>query len=130
MTNHHKEATMSNIDENVEEGVMLLKENNIKKYADVFTADEVNVGRALRLHHRTYDINPDMRLYASYLESNSIQMGGSIFIPTEFIDSVDPKANAIWLSVDLGTVKRETWDRTPDFIAHRTNTIEELDEAS
>ena len=120
---------MSNIDENVEEGVALLKENNIKKYAQVFTADEVNVGRAIRLHHRTDDINPDMRLYASYLESNSIQMGGSIYIPTEFIDGVDPEANSIWLSVNLSTVKRETWDRIPDFIAHRTNKIEEFEEA-
>jgi len=115
-----------NEQQNEEEGVTLLKENNIKKYAAVLTADEVNVGQAIRLHHRTYDINPEMKLYASYLESNSVQLGGSTFIPTDFIEEVDPEENKIWLSVKFSTVKRETWDRTPTFIAHRTNKIEEL----
>ena len=84
------------------------------------------MGQAIRLHHRTHDINPEMNLYASYLETFSIQLGGSNFIPTDFIEEVDPVENKIWLSVDFTVFKRETWDRTPTFIAHRTNKIEEL----
>lgn len=109
-----------------DEMVDALKAKGLKRFTPVWTADDVRVGQAIRFHHRTHDVNPELKLYASYLESNAIKMGGPIFIPTTFIADYDPAEDKVILTVDFGTVKKETWDRTPGFIAHRTSEIEEL----
>jgi histidinol phosphatase-like enzyme len=107
-------------------GAELLRQKGVKRFAEVWTADDKPIGQAISLHHRTHDINPELKMYQSYLESNSVKMGGSVFIPTDFIANYDPVAAKITLSVNMRTVQREAWDRTPDFIAHRTSEVEEL----
>lgn len=97
-----------------------------KKYDKVVTADEIVLGELLRIHHREEDINPELRLYASYLEIWSIDLGGQTFIPTDYIDEYDPQARKIYLTELLGTVQKESWDRTPSFIAGRKSRKEEL----
>lgn len=109
-----------------DEHVEAFKRQGLKRFASVWTADDVQVGEAIRFHYRTHGVNPELKLYASYLETNSIKMGGPVFIPTLYIADYDPAADKVILAVSLSTVQKETWDRTPDFIAHRTSEIEEL----
>lgn len=117
---------MSDLYKQNENAPDMLWEKDIKRFAEVWTADDKPVGQAIRLHHRTHDINPALKMYETYLESNSVKMGGPVFIPTDFITHYDPASGKVLLAVDMRTVQRETWDRTPDFIAHRTSKVEEL----
>lgn len=97
-----------------------------KKYEKVVTADDVPLGELIRIHHRQEDINPELRLYATYLEVWSIDFGGHIYIPTEFIDEYDEAAHIIYLTETKHTVQQETWDRAPSFIAGRKSQRQEL----
>lgn len=97
-----------------------------KKYDKVVTADEVPLGELVRIHHRQEEINPELQLYASYLEVWSIDFGGHIYIPTEFIDEYDEAARTVYLTETKHTVQRESWDRTPSFIAGRKSQRQEL----
>ena len=118
---------MSELESNeVEAPTLAILEMGLSKFADVLTSDDIRVGRAIRIHERKHDINPGLKLYAAYLESNSIKMGGPIFIPTDFIEEFLAETNQVILSVELSYVQRETWDRTPGFIAHRNSIIHEL----
>ena len=103
-------------------------EHIIHKYDRVITSDNVELGRALRIHHWPADTDPTLIQYASYLEVWSINLGGHVFIPTEFIDQV--KAGIVILAVPLATVQHETWDRMPNFIAGRISQREELPEGT
>lgn len=97
-----------------------------KKYDKVVTADDVPLGELIRIHHRREDINPELRLYASYLEVWSIDFGGHIYVPTDYIDEYDVGASTIYLTETKHTVQQETWDRTPGFIAGRKSQRQEL----
>jgi hypothetical protein len=97
-----------------------------KKYDKVVTADEVFVGEILRIHHRQEDVNPELRLYASYLELWSIEFGGHSYVPTDYIDEYDEATGTIYLTETVNTFQQETWDRAPSFIAGRQSRREEL----
>jgi len=97
-----------------------------KKYDKVVTADDVGLGELMRIHHRQEDINPELQLYASYLEVWSINFGGHIYVPTEFIDEYDEAASTISLTETKHIVQQETWDRMPSFIAGRKSQRQEL----
>ena len=97
-----------------------------KKYDKVVTADDVPLGELMRIHHRQEDINPELKLYASYLEVWSINFGGHIYIPTDFIDEYDEAAGVVYLTETKNTVQQETWDRAPSFIAGRKSQRQEL----
>lgn len=105
-----------------------MQEMNFKKYDKVVTADDIVLGELLRIHHREdeAEINPELRLYASYLEVWSIEFGGHSYIPTDFIDEYDAAARKIYLTETKSTVQEETWDRTPSFIAGHHSQREEL----
>lgn len=97
-----------------------------KKYDKVVTADDVDLGELLRIHHREEDINPLLKLYASYLEIWSMEFGGHSYVPTDFIDEYDEASGIVYLAVTMDTVQQETWDRAPNFIAGRKSRREEL----
>jgi len=97
-----------------------------KKYDKVVTADDVTLGELMRIHHRQEDINPELQLYGSYLEVWSIDFGGHMYIPTDFIDEYDEAAGIVYLTKTKHTVQQETWDRTPSFIAGRKSQRQEL----
>lgn len=103
-----------------------LQQKGVKKFAQVWTADNKLLGPVLRLHHRLSDIDPALKMYATYLEVNSISMGGPVFVPADFITEYNAAENKLTLSVNMRTIQRETWDRTPTFIAHHTSQIEAL----
>lgn len=104
-----------------------MEENlQFNKYVKVITADEITLGELLRIHHRQEDVNPELRLYASYLEIWSIDFGGHVYVPTEYIDEYDAAANTIYLTETIHTVQQETWDRAPSFIAGRKSLRQEL----
>ena len=104
-----------------------MQENmQFKKYDKVATVDEVVLGELRRIHHREEEVNPELRLYASYLEIWSTEFGGHTFIPTDFIDEYDAQTRTIYLTETLSTVQKESWDRTPSFIAGRKSRKEEL----
>lgn len=96
------------------------------KYDKVVTADDVILGELLRIHHRQEDINPELRLYASYLEIWSVDLGGQSYIPTDYIDRYDQATRKVYITETLSTVQKETWDRTPSFIAGHRSRREEL----
>ena len=97
-----------------------------KKYDQVITADDVSLGELLRIHHRQEEINPELRLYESYLEVWSVELGGHCYIPTEYIDAYDEATGKIYLTETLHKVQGETWDRAPSFVAGRKSRLEEL----
>lgn len=99
---------------------------NFKKYDRVVTADDITLGELLRIHHRKEGVNPLLKLYASYLEIWSIEFGGHIYVPTDFIDEYDEEAGIIYLMTTLHEVQEETWDRMPNFIAGKKSEREEL----
>ena len=97
-----------------------------KKYDKVVTADDVKLGELLRIHHRTDEVNPELRLYASYLEVWSVAFAMRYFIPTDYIDEYDAATGTITLADTMRTVQEETWDRTPNFIAGHLSQRQEL----
>lgn len=102
-------------------------EAGLRKYATVVTKDEDELGVALRLHLRpAEDVNPDLKLYPTYLEIQTVELGGSAFIPLEFVTMVDPANQRVMLEATLETVKDEVWNRKPDFIARGLNTRVDL----
>ncbi|MBK8901597.1 MAG: hypothetical protein IPM53_10475 [Anaerolineaceae bacterium] len=104
-----------------------MQENSpFKKYDRVITADGVKLGELLRIHHRLDDVNPDLRLYASYLEVWSLDFAGHFYIPADYIDDYDADGGTIYLTDTMRTVQTETWDRTPSFIAGRKSQRQEL----
>ncbi len=109
-----------------EEALEMLHAKKLRKYANVYTADNQHIGLALRIRHRTADVNPDLKLYAAYLELTSIELGTKTFIPTDFIADYDPGTNRVTLIVPLKTVENETWNREPQFVAAGQGSVEEL----
>lgn len=106
-----------------EQAIELIREKKLAKYTPVYTSDSQHIGNALRIRHRTEDVNPDLKLYAAYLEVASLELGNNSFIPVDFISHID--SNVV-LSVSLQTVNNETWNRAPSFIAGGHDRIEEL----
>lgn len=108
-----------------EGAVGMLRERGVGRFTAVYTADQQHLGEASRLHHRPADqVNPDLKLYATYLEVFNLAFGNPLFIPTDYIgDYADGK---LWLSVPLAVVEDETWDRTPDFVTAHTGETEAL----
>jgi hypothetical protein len=109
-----------------EDALTMLRTKKLRRGTAVWTADDHDIGYAIRLHHRQNDVNPDLRLYGSYPELFSILLGGATYIPTDFIRNYDPADNKLGLSVSLKDIVKETWNRTPSFVAHRQATTESL----
>ena len=100
--------------------------SKIKKYTPVFTSDGEALGEALALYHRQEDVNPKLKLYETYLEIYSLEMGNSSYVPTEFVALPAADAESVELTVAISTFAKETWDRTPDFVAGHRGKKEEL----
>ena len=104
----------------------MLRDKELKKGADVVSNDGETLGKALRLHHRPDEVNPELKLYGSYLEATNLLMGSHIFVPVEFVADYVPQTSCVTLSVPASAVLAETCDREPTFIAGHLNTSEEL----
>jgi hypothetical protein len=111
----------------VKDALMMLKEKNLRKYAEVWSSDGQRLGIALRFHYRPEaEVDPDLKLYATYLLVQSIELGGPAYIPTEFIADYDPAANRVTLAVDQRFLEEELWNRMPNFVARGRDFQEEL----
>lgn len=112
-----------------QDAMLILKEKRLKKYSDVWTSDGERMGIALRFHHRPEsEVDPVLKLYAVYLHVQTIDFGGPVYVPTEFIADYNPDTNRITLSADAGFVADEVWNRMPDFVAAGRGYDEELPE--
>ena len=109
-----------------EEALQMLRDEGVRKYTEVVTSDDYSLGRALRIHLRQEEINPDLKLYAAYLQVSSRDLGTHFYVPTEFIDQYDSMAGRLLLSVPLSVVEEEQWNRNPTFVAGHIENIEEL----
>lgn len=109
-----------------ENALAMLRDNHVRRGTVVHTADDQFLGKALKIHHRLKDIDPDLKLYASYLDVSNLAVGSSVYVPVEFISAYDPQEPSLTLSVPLSTVMGETWDREPTFIAGKQDKIEPL----
>ena len=109
-----------------ENALTMLRDKELRRGTAVWTADDQDIGYAIRLHHRQNDVNPDLKLYGSYLELFSIPLGGATYIPTDFIRDYAPADDKLLLSVTLNEIAKESWERIPTFIAHGQATTEAL----
>jgi hypothetical protein len=109
-----------------ENALTMLRDKELRRGTAVWTADGHDIGYSIRLHHRQNEVNPDLKFYGSYLELFSMLLGGATYIPTDYIRNYDPVDNKLLLSVTLEDIAKETWDRTPSFIAHHQATTEAL----
>jgi hypothetical protein len=109
-----------------EEALQMLRDEKVKKYTNVVTSDDFLLGTALRILLRQDEINPDLKLYAAYLQVNSRDLGTHFYIPTEFIKEYDPAGGKLILSVPLEIVEDELFSREPTFIAGDFEKREEL----
>lgn len=111
------------------ETIDMLREKNLKKHTEVYTADGKRIGVAMRFVHRPIlEVDIELKLYRTYLIVQSIRLGGTVFLPTVFIDSYDAGANRLTMSVDGDTIQEETWNREPQFAAVGLGVYEELPE--
>lgn len=85
--------------------------------APVYTADEILLGHAMRLYHQTnpHNINPDLQLYATYLQVVNEALGDTFFIPTHFVATAAPAR--VTLAITMKQVQQATFSRKPTFIA-------------
>lgn len=101
-------------------------ELNINKFEEMWTADGKKLGLARYVFHREDEINPDLQLYASYLEVQDFEYGEAFYIPTDFIADRDSETGKISLTVNYDEAMKRTWFRMPDFVAHGESRKEEL----
>lgn len=109
-----------------EDALSLLRENGLRRGTPIYTSEGQYIGQALRIHHRVQDVDPELKLYASYLEISNLALGSSLYVPLVFVSTFDSAAPRVNLSVPLKTVEGETWDREPTFIAGRQSRVESL----
>ncbi|HEX6385635.1 MAG TPA: hypothetical protein VF177_13270 [Anaerolineae bacterium] len=100
----------------------------IKKLDQVYTKDNVHLGKAHCLYHRTTEIRPEWGYYATYVYMVSFQLGDDYYVPTDFIAGRDPHNGHIILTVTEKKVANNTWTRLPDFVARGDASKEELAE--
>jgi hypothetical protein len=112
-----------------EDAIVMLRDKALKKYSDVYTSDGQHIGVAMRYHHRPPEqVDPELRLYRTYLEVQSVELGGPAYIPTVFIGDYDPAANRLTLLASLEDVEELVWNRKPNFVARGMTVREELPE--
>lgn len=113
-----------------DDAIAMLREKELKKYADVYTADGQHLGVTMRYHHRPpEEVDPLLRLYPTYLEVQSVEMGGPVYIPTVFIAGYDPATQRLTVTATMSEAEEALWNRKPDFIARGWTVREELPEA-
>lgn len=101
-------------------------ESNIKRLAEVWTADDKRLGLAKSLYHRETGSDPALKLYPTYLEVESFDYGDDFYVPTDFVSASGQELGRVALSVSLQKVLENTWSRMPDFIAAGKARKEEL----
>ena len=99
------------------------------KLEEVWTADNIRLGLAEKVYHREEGVNPDLELYASYLEIENFDLGSNFYVPVDFISDHDEEIRGIKLTVTFADVQKNTWSRMPHFIAHGDARVEELPQA-
>ena len=109
-----------------EDALQMLRDQKVKKFTNVLTSNDYLLGMAIRIHHRQDEIDPDLKLYAAYLEVSSRDLGTHFYIPAEFIQEYEPSRGQLVLSVPLSIVEDEMWSREPTFIAGNLENIEQL----
>lgn len=92
---------------------------DIKKLEEVWTAEDKKLGLAQQLFLRQGEVNPELQLYAAYLEVENFDYGEGFYIPTDFISGRDQETGHLILSVTIDQVMNNTWFRMPDFVAHK-----------
>lgn len=109
------------------ESIDMLRSKGLRKFTPVYSADGASIGSALRFIHRPVeDVNPELKLYRTYLITQSVEYGGPVYVPTMFVEDYDPETNRLTLSVDAWTLAEEVWNREPDFAARGLGVSEEL----
>lgn len=109
-----------------EDALLMLREKGLRRGTPVYTSDGQYLGSALKFHHRLQDVDPDLKLYAAYLDVSNLALGSSIYVPVVFVSAFDADEPRITLSVPAKAVAGETWDREPSFIAGRQDKTEAL----
>jgi hypothetical protein len=101
----------------------------IRKLDEVWTADDVRLGLAHQLFHRSGDPSPQLRLYATYLQVKNFDFGDAYYVPTDYIAGRDPLTGSVRLTIPFRTVLTETWTRMPQFVLAGLVQREELAES-
>lgn len=101
-------------------------EAELRQGDEIWTADGHKLGRADQLLHRLEGIDPELKLYASYLIVENFDLGDEYYVPTDFISGRDGDSGRLKLSVKHKRVLSETWTRMPDFVARNRYRKENL----
>jgi hypothetical protein len=101
---------------------------DLRKLDEVWTSDDVRLGLAQRLLHRTEAVNPALQLYATYLRVRNFDFGDEYYVPVDFVAGRAPATGHIRLSVPFATVQTQTWTRMPQFVLAGLAESEELPE--
>ena len=109
-----------------EDALQMLRDKGLKKFSDVVTSDDQLLGTAVHLRLRRDEIDPDLKLYAAYLEVVRLEIGANYYVPTDFIREYDPEGGLVTLTVPFSIVQEENWNREPTFIAGHQELVEEL----
>lgn len=100
-----------------EDALQMLRDKNLAKFSEVITADGETIGNVVYLLLRQDEVNVELKNYAAYLYLANLKMGTHFYIPTDFIQTYDPEAGQVLLSVPFSAVQDESWNREPTFVA-------------
>ena len=90
----------------------------IYRNSDVRTADGRRLGTVQGLYRRPEgaEVDPDLKLFAYYMEVVNLDIGDDFYVPTDYIERID--GGEIWLTRNFDEIQGETLMREPRFIAH------------
>jgi hypothetical protein len=98
----------------------------IKHLEEIWTADGKKLGVAKYLHYRLEGVDPELELYATYLEVEDFEYGTEYFVPTDFLAGRNTNQERVSLTTSLQQVLENTWTRRPDFLLHKAGRTEPL----
>ena len=103
----------------------MTKTFSIHKTDPVLTADNYQLGQAVRLYHRQNEIDPDEELFPHYLMVANLEIGDEYYVPLHYIVAYDEKTGSQTLNMTMEEISKKQLTNIPSFIAFK----EAIDEA-
>lgn len=94
-------------------------EHSIKRLDTIYTADEQELGQALRIYVNPdpNDVDPKLKLFGKYLEVSNAHLGDTFYVPTDYIREAGEGDGRVLLTLNMKQVQNELLTREPQFIA-------------
>jgi hypothetical protein len=92
----------------------------------IVTADNYQLGQAIKLYHRQTGIDPAQKFFPHYLMVANLTIGDDFYVPTHYITAHNNHAGMHILSLTLADIKKEQFTNLPRFIAGGQASEEDL----